>query len=305
MVHIQQGRDLMVTWVVGDIHGCYRSFEALLEQLQLQQHDRLICVGDLINRGPDSAAVLDRFMTDPQLSTVLGNHDCAYLFWAKGEPGQPDSLFDDLAQHPHHSLWLDFLTHSPLMIEHSHGIVAHAGLWPWAPLHQQRKWAAELSTWMQNALSDQWQQMRVAYRARRVTESLQGPESDRITRLCALFGVFTKMRYVDTQSRAMDFRHKGYPLIDMPGLLPWFEAVDRDTFDDPRPILFGHWSALEGLLDTPGTLGLDTGCVWGGSLTAYCLESGVFKSQKRLEVEQKIATEHSHSSSAAQPGTED
>lgn len=294
----------MATWVVGDIHGCYRSFEALLEQLNLQSSDRVVCVGDLINRGPDSAAVLDRFMTDPQLSTVLGNHDCAYLMWALGEPDKPDTLFEELGAHPHHVKWVEFLRHSPLMMEFPDGIVVHAGVWPWASLEEQRLWAQELSLWMQQASSDEWQKLRAHYRTHQTHGEpfFEARDMPGEQRLSSLFDVLTKIRYVDVEEQLSDFRHKGYPLMEQPGLCAWFDVVEHEILGDRRPIIFGHWSALEGLFQRPGFIGLDTGCVWGGRLTAYCLETREFRFQHALEAAPVATSSHTLPGSAAQLG---
>lgn len=275
----------MATWVIGDIHGCYRTFETLLQKLYLSDDDRVICVGDLINRGPDSELVLDRFMTDKQLTLVLGNHDCAYLFWglAGGQPA--DMLFEQFASHPKHQKWLEFLKKAPLLYEHPLGIIVHAGVWPWVSFQEQKKWAAEVSAWMQNASIQQWAELRAAYREpRHYGEPAVFEQSgSHIQRLSSFLDVFTKMRYVNPTTRQIDFRYKGYPLIEQPGLIPWFEAVERELFADSRPVLFGHWSALSGLFSCEGFLGLDTGCVWGGELTAYCLEAKTFIKQKKVE----------------------
>lgn len=274
----------MATWVVGDIHGCYRTFEALLGQINLAPHDTLICVGDLINRGPDSHLVLSRFTYDKQLSVVLGNHDCAYLFWSLAGRQPADPLFDDLAKNPDHDSWVQFLKSAPFIYDHPLAIIVHAGLWPWVSFNQQKAWENQLTSWLQRASEEQFQVMRAAYRESR---PFGGPSQEEqlsgIEELRALLEIFTKMRYVDPLKKHIDFRYKGYPLIEQPGLLPWFEAFDRQLFQDSRPIIFGHWSALMGLFEWEGFFGLDTGCVWGGELTAYCLEERRFIKQKKVE----------------------
>lgn len=283
----------MATWVIGDIHGCYHTFEMLLSKLRLSDDDRVICVGDLINRGPDSELVLNRFMVDKQLTLVLGNHDCAYLFWglAGGQP--PDMLFEKFAAHPKHQNWLEFLKKAPLLYEHPLGIIVHAGIWPWTSFQEQKKWAAELSHWMQQASIEQWAELRATYReSRHYGEPIMEQISSDIGRLCSFLDIFTKIRYVNPLNRHIDFRYKGYPLIDQPGLVPWFQVVDREIFVDKRPVLFGHWSSLSGLFECEGFLGLDTGCVWGGELTAYCLETQTFVKQKKVEPGHVVGGRH-------------
>jgi bis(5'-nucleosyl)-tetraphosphatase (symmetrical) len=92
------------------------------------------------------------------------------------------------------------------------------------------------------------------------------------------------MRYLDPVTQCIDFRFKGYPVFEHQGLKPWFELLNRQMFQDQRQIIFGHWSALTGLFNWPGVIGLDTGCVWGGSLTAYCIETGRLITQENCEI---------------------
>ncbi len=257
----------MATYAIGDIQGCYDSLQRLLERCAFDPaRDRLRLVGDLVNRGPKSLETLRlmKSLGDAAL-TVLGNHDLYLLMVAEGGAkfrGKDDTL-QAILDAPDRDELLDWLRHQPLChLEGEHCLV-HAGLLP------------------------QWTVARARELAREVEVALQGPDfrefvmnlwgsepagwSDDLTgwaRLRVIVNAMTRMRFC-TPEGIMEFKAKGELAKAPAGHLPWFEAPNRQSADSV--LVTGHWSAL-GLKITPNLLALDSGCLWGGQLTALRLE---------------------------------
>ena len=207
------------TIVVGDLHGCYDELLDLLEKVSFGSEDRLICVGDLITKGPKNREVLERFMTDPQFSSVIGNHDLALRRRWNGEKFKLKA-----SQKPTHKdlkkekdRYVPFLNRLPFSIDLGTHLVIHAGLRPGIEFHSQ------------------------------TTEDM------------------TELRTLgeDRTSR------KG---------TPWY-----DVYDGEKIVLFGHWPASKPRRGKKA-IGLDTGCVYGGQLTAYIVETGELTSVAARQV---------------------
>jgi bis(5'-nucleosyl)-tetraphosphatase (symmetrical) len=258
----------MATYAIGDIQGCYDSLIELLGSIRFDPaRDRLWLVGDLVNRGSQSLAVL-RFVSGlgPRAVTVLGNHDIHLLMVASGMTRKRGGdTFDDVLDAPDRHELLGWLRRQPLLHAERGHVMVHAGLLP------------------------QWTLPEAVALARETEARLAGPGyleffaelygNDPVAWDPALAGhararfvvnVFTRMRLVDRAGN-LDFSHKGALDRAPVGLVPWFDSPLRSRIDPT--ILFGHWSAL-GLVEKPGVLGLDTGCVWGRQLTAHRLEDG-------------------------------
>ena len=245
----------MAVWAVGDVQGCLEPLDALLGRIGFEAgRDRLWFCGDLVNRGPDSAGVLDRVRGLGEAAvTVLGNHD---LHWLAQHAGVEDADIRARA---------DWLRRRPLAhYEEELGcLLVHAGVLPGWDLEQTLARAGELEAVLKDAgyrrfLADmygdapnQWQ------------DSLGG-----IRRLRMIVNALTRMRMVDQRGR-LDFAHKGPPGKQPPYLAPWFARPSRVP-EDCR-IVFGHWSAL-GHFATDRLVALDSGCVWGRSLSAVRLD---------------------------------
>ena len=267
----------MATYAIGDIQGCDRELEALLDQLNFSSDDELWLAGDLINRGPDSYKVLRRLyaMAD-QCRIVLGNHDLHFLAILFGghSPGRSDTLdellqADDVYELGH---WLRQQQLIHISTEKQH-ILVHAGIPPSWSNEQAMAYAAEVEAVMQGKgdipYTEFFRQM-YGNEPAAWHDALQG-----MSRLRAITNYLTRMRLLDAKG-VMDFAHKGALLGKPEGLQPWYQtAVVRQ----PERILFGHWAALEGQTGQDQAIALDTGCVWGRSLTAYCLETGEFTQQ--------------------------
>ena len=257
----------MATYAIGDIQGCYDSLQRLLENCAFDPaRDRLWLVGDLVNRGPKSLETL-RFIKSlgSAALTVLGNHDLYLLMVAEGGAkfrGKDDTI-QPILDAPDCAELLYWLRQQPLCHTEGDYCLVHAGLLP------------------------QWTAAQARELAREVEAKLQGPDfhdfvvnlwgsepagwSDDLTgwpRLRVIVNAMTRMRFC-TRFGIMEFKAKG-KLSNAPvGHLPWFELPDRQSAESV--LVTGHWSAL-GLKITPNLLALDSGCLWGGHLTAVRLE---------------------------------
>lgn len=260
----------MARYAIGDIQGCYHSLMHLLEQLDFQPgHDTLWLVGDLINRGTGSLAVL-RWVFAHQhcVRVVLGNHDLHTIAVAHHikPPHRFDTLSELLSATDGHDL-LHWLRQQPLMVLEADFAMLHAGLYPQWTLAQARVLAAEVEAVLQSPQYLGFLQQMYGNQPAAWQDDLTG-----IDRLRAITNAFTRMRLLDAEG-TMEFAFKG-ELADVPaGYMPWFLLPERQSRHDPQTILFGHWSAL-GLYQGNGVMGLDTGCLWGRQLTAYALETG-------------------------------
>jgi bis(5'-nucleosyl)-tetraphosphatase (symmetrical) len=254
-------------WAIGDVQGCCDELEELLHRIHFSaDRDRLWLVGDLVNRGPQSLRTLRlaRSLGDSALC-VLGNHDIHLLAVALvGARVRKNDTLDDILAAPDRDALIEWLLHRPLAHHepHSGDLLVHAGVVP--------QWSAALT--MELA-----QQVEQALRrdTRELLLHLYGDEPDYwepslsgIDRLRFAVNVLTRLRFI-TPDGHVDLKQKGKPESAHKPLVPWFSAPDRATGD--IRIVFGHWSAL-GLHREPGLLGLDTGCVWGGSLSAANLD---------------------------------
>jgi bis(5'-nucleosyl)-tetraphosphatase (symmetrical) len=250
------------TWAVGDLQGCLDSLIDL--KASLPGDARLWLVGDLVNRGPRSLASLRWAMSQgDEIVTVLGNHDLHLLAVATGirNPQRGDTL-DEILAAPDRDALIDWVRTRPLA-HFQHGwLMVHAGLLPQWSVER----ALELAAEVQEVLSGpRWVDfLREMYgnEPARWSDSLRGSD-----RLRIIVNALTRLRYCSADG-TMDFKAKQGPGAASPGLLPWFDLPDRRSAG--CPIVFGHWSSL-GFLDRPDLLALDTGCVWGGTLTAVRL----------------------------------
>jgi len=256
----------LATYAIGDIQGCFDSLQRLLAHCAFDPAtDRLWLVGDLVNRGPRSLETL-RFVRDlgGAALTVLGNHDLSLLMAAEGfgKPGKGDT-FDDILQAPDRDELLDWLRHQPLCHVEGKYCLVHAGLLPQWTAARARALATEVEAALSGA---DW---------RELMANLWGSEpaswQDELAgwpRLRVIVNAMTRMRFCSPDG-VMNFRVKGEVANAPAGLIPWFEVPGRRSADSV--LITGHWSAL-GLKVMPNLLAIDSGCLWGGSLTAIRLE---------------------------------
>lgn len=259
----------MATYAIGDVQGCYASLCRLLDEIRFDPvRDDLWFTGDLVNRGPDSAAVV-RFVAElgDRAVTVLGNHDLHLLAVAAGaaRPSREDELADILGADDSEHL-LTWLSARPLFHydpELGYGLV-HAGLLPAWSIETAQACAREVEVYIRARSADFFRHM-YGDTPTRWSDNLTGTDRVRL-----IVNAFTRLRYCHPDG-TVDYRHKGPPGSQPPPLLPWFKVPDRAS--RARRIIFGHWSAL-GLWDGDDVVGLDTGCLWGGRLTALRLAGG-------------------------------
>lgn len=263
----------MNTYVIGDLQGCAHEAQVLLNRIadDAGGEARIVFVGDLVNRGPESLQALRRvaalsLASDGRIDAVLGNHDLHLLAVACGahKAGASDTL-DTILAAPDRDSLLDWLRHRPLALVADGHLLVHAGVLPQWSVDQTVALAGEVEAVLR---SDGWIDfLRQMYgnAPDRWDDSLTGH-----ARLRCIVNALTRMRLCSAEG-VMDFKEKesaGAPAGS--GLMPWFEVTGRRSAG--CPIVFGHWSAL-GLMLRPDVIALDSGCVWGGKLTAVRLDN--------------------------------
>lgn len=256
-----------MNYLIGDVQGCCDALQRLLQRLDFSpSRDRLWLLGDLVGRGPDSLGTLRR-VRDLGARAVLGNHDLNLLAVVAGlRAAKPSDRLESLLQAPDRDELLNWLRGQALVRQVEGWLLVHAGLLPAWDAATALTLADELHAVLRDRqrLAEFLPQM-MGNRPERWSADLQGAE-----RLRLLVNAFTRLRFVDAEGR-MDFDLKEGAATAPPGLQPWFEHPARASRG--TPIAFGHWSTL-GLIQRPDLLALDTGCVWGGCLTAARIDGG-------------------------------
>jgi bis(5'-nucleosyl)-tetraphosphatase (symmetrical) len=255
----------MTTYAIGDLQGCHAELCELLALVGFSRaNDRLWLVGDLVNRGPASLAVLRevRALGDAAV-TVLGNHDLHLLTVAAGHrrPHRGDTI-DDILAAPDRDELLDWLARQPLVHVEDEWLMVHAGLLPsWTPA-TARMLSREVSAVLQGPGASAFLRDLYGDEPRTWRDDLAGVE-----RLRAIVNVCTRLRFC-TADDTMEFREKRGAAHAPPGFLPWFAQPGRRSAH--VNVVCGHWSTLD-LMLRPNVMMLDSGCVWGGPLTAMRL----------------------------------
>ena len=256
----------MATYAIGDVQGCVGALHRLLEAFGFDRaRDRLWFVGDLVNRGPDSLATL-RLVKDlgDAAVTVLGNHDFHLLAVAAGhaKKHRSDTLDAVLDARDREEL-LAWLRLQPMLHVHGEWAMVHAGLLPQWNIAQAQLLAREVETALRG---ESWRDFLATLYGDTPdswSASLRGAD-----RLRVVVNAMARMRFCTAEGR-IEFHTKGETAKAPPGFFPWFDAPGRASRD--HTIICGHWSTL-GLKLRPDLLALDSGCVWGGSLSAVRLE---------------------------------
>jgi bis(5'-nucleosyl)-tetraphosphatase (symmetrical) len=264
----------MTIYVVGDVQGCFDELRALLDKVDFDpRRDRLWCAGDLVNRGPKSLKTL-RFAKSINALVVLGNHDLHLLASAyiPKYRKHKDTLKQVMNASDGPEL-LDWLRHQPLLHHDTKTgyTLVHAGLPPQWDLDTARRCANKVSKVLRGDRYIDFLQTMYGNHPSRWSEELKGWDRLRFITNC-----LTRLRYCDANGH-LALEQKGPPGSQPRHLRPWFEWEHRKSRD--MNILFGHWSTLGGY-DAPGVHALDTGCLWGGKLTAFRLGK---KNPKRIE----------------------
>lgn len=262
-------------YVVGDIQGCYRELMALLEKVAFNpSSDRLIAVGDLVARGPNSLDVLRFFMRHPEsCQTVLGNHDLNLLaVLCDLRKAKKSDLLDEVLASPERGAIIDYLRRQPLALWFNELklLVTHAGL---PPLWDCQRTLAASSLVSQALQGDDWQQL---------LADMYGDQPDSWSpELCGtpllryIINGLTRMRFCRPDG-SLDLKCKLGPAEGAKqGFVPWFDLQPPLPFT----LAFGHWASLQGTLPRSDIKALDTGCVWGESLTLWCAETDTLHQQ--------------------------
>lgn len=255
-------------YLVGDLQGCDDAFGRLLDRIGFSpSRDRICVLGDLVNRGPGSLAVLRRLRDLGDAATcLLGNHDLHLLAVAHGvrRPHRSDTL-DDVLAPAERDTWIAWLRQRRLAVRFGGWLCVHAGVVPAWSDDDTLALAREVEDHLQRDELHDFLMVMYGNQPDRWDPALQGHD-----RLRFVVNALTRIRFVDGEGR-LDFTVKEGADAAPPGYTPWFEAAGRRT--QGVPIAFGHWSTL-GLIDRPDLLALDTGCVWGGCLTAARVDGG-------------------------------
>ena len=259
----------MAIYAVGDIQGCYSVLQRLLERIAFDPVvDRLWVVGDMVNRGPESVQTL-RFLRGlgNAVTVVLGNHDLYLLMVGAGHKrlDDDDTLFQVL-EAPDRDELLAWVASQPLMHVEGDFAMVHAGLLPQWSVARAAELAAEVSAALVSPDAQELLKHLGGNEPDAWSEDLAGLERHRV-----VVNALTRMRFCSADGR-MALQAKGSPMRAPAGTMPWFAAPGR--LSATHTIICGHWSAL-GFYRAPGLIALDSGCVWGGKLTAVRLEDGV------------------------------
>ena len=261
----------MALYLIGDIQGCDSALQRLLDKLDFSpSRDTLYPLGDLVNRGPESAAVLRRMMGYGDAARcILGNHDLHLLAVAHGarRPHRKDTL-DGVLGAGDRDAMLEWLIAQPLArkleLQGNPLLLVHAGVLPQWSLDQTLALAQEVQDVLQGTQAQAFFHTMYGNGPPSWTDALVGME-----RLRVVVNALTRIRFC-TANGMMDFDTKEGADAAPPGYIPWFEVPERQT--QSVGVAFGHWSTL-GWLGRPHLYSLDTGCVWGGSLSALRLDA--------------------------------
>lgn len=256
----------MGLYLIGDVQGCDAPLGRLLDKIGfLPSRDTIYLLGDLVNRGPSSAAVMRRLMSyGSSAHSLLGNHDLSLLAVANGTraPHRNDTM-DAVLLAPDRDEMLEWLRNQRLAI-HEHGVLmVHGGVLPQWDVQQTLALAAEVEAVLRGAELGDFLKRMYGNEPSQWRDSLEGAD-----RLRLIVNALTRLRFC-TAEGVVDLRVSG-GLADAPaGFMPWFDVPGRKTAG--TRIAFGHWSTL-GFLKRDDIVSLDTGCVWGGCLSALRLD---------------------------------
>ena len=255
-------------YLIGDVQGCCDALDRLLAEVGFSpSRDRVHVLGDLVNRGPASLKTLLRLRQLGGAATcLLGNHDLHLLAVSVGarKPHRGDTL-DDILASPERDALLDWLRHGKLA-DTAHGwLLVHAGVVPQWDAAKTLMLAAEVQDVLTGHGMADFLQVMYGNDPARWDDNLVGARRWRM-----VLNVLTRIRYCQPDG-TLEFDTKDGSGVAPPGHAAWFDSPGRLTAG--VPIAFGHWSTL-GLQNRPDLLALDTGCVWGGSLTAVRVDGG-------------------------------
>lgn len=249
-------------YLVGDLQGCCNPFERLLQTIDFSpSRDHVYVLGDLVNRGPDSLGVLRRLRELGNSATcLLGNHDLHLLAVAHGvrKPHRSDTL-DEILNAPDRDDWLNWIRQQRLAVYEHGWLMVHAGVVPQWDAAQTVALAGEVEAMLAGPDLGEFLTRMYGNEPERWDDNLQG-----VPRWRCVVNSLTRLRFCAVDG-TMEFATKDGSDGAPEGFMPWFEVPGRRT--EGTPVAFGHWSTL-GLINRDDLMALDTGCVWGGQLSA-------------------------------------
>ena len=271
-------------YAVGDVQGCAPSLKALLKKLPKKSN--LIFLGDLVNRGPDSLGALRQLKSlqeSGRAECILGNHDLHLLAIDAGlRKTKGLDTVDAILEAPDRKELINWIRNRPMALSNGKVLTVHAGVLPQWDLQQTIECAQEVEKALRSKTYKEFLANMYGNTPNKWSNSLKGYE-----RLRLITNTLTRMRFC-TPSGQMEFESKEGLENGPKGYIPWFNAPKRKTTD--TLIYFGHWSTL-GLLRRNNVIGLDTGCVWSGKLTALEIAASN-KDSKGLEMIQVDGYDH-------------
>lgn len=253
----------MALYLIGDLQGCSCAFKHLLQKIDFSpSRDHLILLGDLVNRGPDSKGTLDTIIAlDGAVTCVLGNHDIHLLGTAYGiRKVKRFDTISDIVDSPKKQFYIDWLRQQHMALYQYGWLMVHAGVAPQWSLEQTLVCAHEMENVLRAPDLGRFIHELFGNTPNCWSTKLKGFERIRFT--C---NTLTRARFC-YKDGTLNFSEKSAPSQAPAGLTPWFDMPQRQTAS--TPIAFGHWSTLGFTDERPNLLALDTGCLWGGQLTA-------------------------------------
>ena len=268
----------MATFAIGDIQGCYKTLKRLLKRISFdRKQDRIFLAGDLVNRGPNSLDVLRWARdSDANIVSVLGNHDIHLLALSLGVAigGRRQKTLEPILKAKDCDDLLKWLSKRPLIYKEGRMVLVHAGILPAWTVAESMKYAHKIEKILNGKKCTEFLKKYYKQDITKWSNSLEGFEKNAF-----VLNACTRMRLCKNQNE-IDLTYTGAPESAPNTLKPWFDFPKRKSSD--HTIIFGHWAAL-GVMVTKNVIALDSGCVWGGSLTALRLEDGALFSEPSAE----------------------
>lgn len=271
-------------YAIGDVQGCAPSLKTLVKKLP--KNSRMIFLGDLVNRGPDSLGALRKLKSlqeSGRAECILGNHDLHLLAIDAGlRKSKGLDTIEPILAAPDRKELIQWIRNRPMALSNGNVLMVHAGVLPQWDLQQTIECAQEVEKTLRSKSYKEFLANMYGNTPNKWSNKLSGYE-----RLRVITNALTRMRFC-TPTGQMEFESKEGLEQGPKGYIPWFTVPSRKTQDVLT--YFGHWSTL-GLLRQHNVIGLDTGCVWGGKLTAMQISESN-QDQKNLEIIQVDGYDH-------------
>lgn len=270
----------MATYVIGDVQGCYDELQLLLQDIKFNKHkDKLIFAGDILNKGPKSLETVNFIMSlGESAQVVLGNHEILFLAVSYNYlPSSSKNTFDNIVKAKNLKEIQEWLCNQSLLVKVNNTFVVHAGI-PhiWSPKKALKR-ANKVEFVLKNPTT---RRLLLANLFNNEIEKWN-KELEGIDRWLCILNYFTRMRTIDKNG---GLNLKFSSTIDQvpENFKPWFKLKHK-KFENKYKIVFGHWAAIKGETKDSDTIALDTGCVFGGRLSCYCVETNKRYSVKALK----------------------